>query len=76
MLFRSRGCSESRPEDRGGGEVPLRPLPPGWCPISDDLPEGWFVPVTILPEDYFEGKTLRSRSWLIIKNGLKSGLQF
>ena len=36
--------------------MPLRPLPEGWCPISDDLPEGWFVPVTILPEDYFEEK--------------------
>ena len=23
----------ARPEDRGGGEMPLRPLPPGWCPI-------------------------------------------
>jgi len=33
--------------------MPLRPLPPDFCPINDDLPEGWYCPVTILPEDYF-----------------------
>ncbi|RJO61074.1 MAG: hypothetical protein C4542_07245 [Dehalococcoidia bacterium] len=33
--------------------MPLRPLPPDFCPINDDLPEGWYCPVTILLEDYF-----------------------